>query len=100
MMLRNKREKPVRVSSMLSKYEFDKKTLYLPLPRESLESPALTPRFSMHFPISTSSAPPPSDRHIIPKDMRFWSVRCRQRIVADTCFVPYSPGGKSLDSLS
>merc|ERR1719234_2409327 len=38
----------------------------LPRPRESLESPALTPKFSIHFPISTSSAPPPSDRHIIP----------------------------------
>ena len=29
----------------------------LPLPSASLESPATTLRFSMHFPISTSSAP-------------------------------------------
>ena len=28
-----------------------------PRPKASLESPASTPTFSMHFPISTSSAP-------------------------------------------
>ena len=38
------------------------KNVFLPSP--SLESPALTPRFIIHFPISTSSAPPASWRQI------------------------------------